>query len=221
MTLNPPMHMSYLVMSASLRDGSLNTRLARLAADIIADSGASVDFSSMEEFEAPSFDADVERDEGLPVGADRFRQRLEATDAFVVSSPEYNASMPGVLKNTIDWVSRFSPQPFNERQGLLLSASPSMGGGNRGLWALRVPFEHLGARMYPDMFSLAQAHQAFGDDGRLVDAQLQSRLEATISGFTELVEATKHYPCAKTAWFEYLGEHPDHSFDRVEVPAAS
>jgi chromate reductase, NAD(P)H dehydrogenase (quinone) len=221
MTMKPPMQMSYLVMSASLRDGSLNMRLARLAADIIVDSGAIVEFSSMGEFEAPSFDADVERDEGLPAGASRFRERLEATDAFVVSSPEYNASMPGVLKNTIDWVSRFSPQPFNERQGLLMSASPSMGGGNRGLWALRVPFEHLGARMYPDMFSLAQAHQAFGDDGRLVDAQLQGRLEATISGFTELVEAAKHYPCAKTAWFEYLGEHPDHSFDRVDVPKAS
>jgi chromate reductase, NAD(P)H dehydrogenase (quinone) len=221
MTMNSPLQMSYLVMSASLRDGSLNTRLARLVADIIVDSGASVDFSSMEEFEAPSFDADVEREEGLPGGADRFRERLEAADAFVISSPEYNASMPGALKNTIDWVSRFSPQPFNERQGLLMSASPSMGGGNRGLWALRVPFEHLGARMYPDMFSLAQAHQAFGDDGRLLDPQLQGRLEATISGFTELVEAAKHYPCAKTAWFEYLGEHPDHSFDRVEVPKAS
>jgi chromate reductase, NAD(P)H dehydrogenase (quinone) len=221
MTMNSPLQMSYLVMSASLRDGSLNTRLARLVADIIVDSGASVDFSSMEEFEAPSFDADVEREEGLPGGADRFRERLEAADAFVISSPEYNASMPGALKNTIDWVSRFSPQPFNERQGLLLSASPSMGGGNRGLWALRIPFEHLGARMYPDMFSLAQAHQAFGDDGRLVDAQLQGRLEATIRGFTELVEAAKHYPCAKTAWFEYLGEHPDRRFDRVDAPKAS
>jgi chromate reductase, NAD(P)H dehydrogenase (quinone) len=172
----------------------------------------------MEEFEAPSFDADVERDEGLPGGADRFRQRLEATDAFVICSPEYNASMPGALKNTIDWVSRFSPQPFNERQGLLMSASPSMGGGNRGLWALRVPFEHLGARMYPDMFSLAQAFQAFGDDGRRIDTQLQSRLEATVHAFMELVEAAKHYPCVKTAWIEYLGEHPDPRFDRVDAP---
>lgn len=126
--------------------------------------------------------------------------------------------MPGVLKNTVDWVSRFSPQPFNERQGLLMSASPSMGGGNRGLWSLRIPFEHLGARVYPDMFSLAQAHQAFDDQGRLKDEQLQGRLEATIRAFMELVEATKHYPCAKTAWVEYLGEHPDKSFDRVDAP---
>jgi len=64
--------------------------------------------------------------------------------------------MPGVLKNLIDWVSRLMPQPFNGKQALLLSASPSMVGGNRGLWSLRVPLEHLGMRVYPDMFSLAQ-----------------------------------------------------------------
>lgn len=218
MTSDPPFSTRFLVMSASLRAGSLNTRLARLVADTILANGASVDFATMEEFEAPSFHADVEREEGLPGGADRFRERLESTDAFVIVSPEYNASMPGALKNTIDWVSRFSPQPFSERQGLLMSASPSMGGGNRGLWSLRIPFEHLGARMYPEMFSLAQAHQAFSDDGRLIDAQLQSRFESTVLAFMELVEATKHYPCAKSAWIEFLGEHPDRTFDRVDAP---
>ena len=95
----------------------------------------------------------------------------------MIASPEYNASMPGVLKNAIDWVSRFRPQPFNELHGLLMSASPSMVGGNRGLWALRVPFEHLGARIYPDMFSLAQAHKAFDGDGRLADEALGTRFE--------------------------------------------
>ena len=89
--------------------------------------------------------------------------------------------MPGVLKNLIDWVSRSRPQPFHERHGLLLSASPSMVGGNRGLWALRVPLEHLGARIFPDMFSLAQAHQAFDDDGRIADPQLQERFDGTIA----------------------------------------
>jgi chromate reductase len=121
-----------------------------------------------------------------------------------------------VLKNSIDWVSRFSPQPFNERHGLLMSASPSMMGGNRGLWALRVPLEHLGARVYPDMFSLARAHQAFDDDGHIADPQLQQRFEQTITAFMDLVEASKHYPCVKTKWVEYLGEHPDPAIDRVE-----
>jgi chromate reductase len=136
--------------------------------------------------------------------------------SFVVASPEYNASFPGVLKNAIDWVSRFRPQPFNERHGLLISASPSMAGGNRGLWSLRIPLEHLGARLYPDMFSLAQAHKALGPDGRIVNDQLQERFEANVANFMDLVEASKHYPCMKRAWVEYLGEAPDPVLDRVE-----
>ena len=124
--------------------------------------------------------------------------------------------MPGVLKNTIDWVSRYRPQPFNGRQALLMSASPSMAGGNRGLWALRVPLEHLGARVYPDMFSLAQAHEAFGQDERLVNARLQQQFEGTIDCFLDLVEAAKHYPALKKQWVEFLGEQPTAVTDRVE-----
>jgi NAD(P)H-dependent FMN reductase len=175
----------------------------------------------MEEFDSPSFDADDESEVGLPSGAQSLRERLEASDGFVISSPEYNGSMPGTLKNVIDWVSRVSrarPQPFNERHGLLLSASPSMAGGNRGLWALRVPFEHLGARIYPDMFSLARAHQAF-DNGRIADSMLQDRFDANVATFMDLVEAATHYPCVKRAWVEYLGEGPDPAYDRVEAPA--
>ena len=206
----------FLVFSASLRADSLNGRLARLAATTIEANGGAVDFTSMPDFDAPSCNADVQNEEGFPPGADRFRECIQTNDAFVISSPEYNASMPGVLKNSIDWVSRFSPQPFNEKHGLVLSASPSMAGGNRGLWALRVPFEHLGARVYPDMFSLAQAHQAFDAKGEITNAQLRERFENNIVGFMDLVEASKHYPCVKTRWVEYLGEHPDPVTDRVE-----
>ena len=206
----------FLVFSASLRADSYNGRLARLAATTIEANGGAVDFTSMSDFDTPSYNADVQGEEGFPSGADMLRGCIQTNDAFVISSPEYNASMPGVLKNSIDWVSRFSPQPFNEKHGLLLSASPSMAGGNRGLWALRVPFEHLGARVYPDMFSLARAHQAFDAEGRIANAQLQERFEHNIVGFMDLVEASKHYPCVKTRWVEYLGEHPDPVTDRVE-----
>jgi chromate reductase, NAD(P)H dehydrogenase (quinone) len=206
----------YLVLSASLRDDSLNTRLARLAGRVIEANGGDVDNAAMHEFDMPSYDADVQRDRGFPAGAEELRRRLEGVDAFVVSSPEYNSSMPGVLKNAIDWVSRYRPQPFNERHALLLSASPSMVGGNRGLWALRIPFEHLGARVYPDMFSFAQAHNAFAQDGTIADSQLQQRFETNIANFMDLVEAAKHYPCVKRAWVEYLGERPGSVYDRVE-----
>jgi len=196
----------FLVFSASLRANSLNTRLARLAAEKIEAQGGTVSFALMHDFDVPSYDQDVQDNEGFPAGAEGFYKRLNETDAFVIASPEYNASFPGALKNLIDWVSRYRPQPFNARQGLLLSASPSMSGGNRGLWSLRVPLEHLGARIYPDMFSLAQAQQAFDDDGRLVNEQLDARFEKTIVAFLDLVEADTHYHCAKKAWFEYLGE---------------
>ena len=140
----------FLVFSASLRRDSLNTKLADLAATAVEASGGDVTVARMRDFDCPSYDLDVQNEEGFPPGAEEFRRQLEACHGFVVASPEYNASMPGALKNAIDWASRFQPQPFNERHGLLMSASPSMSGGNRGLWALRVLFEHLGARLYPE-----------------------------------------------------------------------
>ena len=206
----------FLVFSASLRRGSLNSQLAELAATCISANGGQVDVAAMRDFDAPSYDQDVQHEQGFPPGAEEFRRRLEACQGFVVAAPEYNASMPGALKNAIDWASRFAPQPFNERHGLLMSASPSMIGGNRGLWALRVPLEHLGARVYPDMFSLAQAHRAFTAEGRLADETLQQRFDTNIVNFLDQVEASTHYPCVKRAWVEYLGEHPEPALDRVE-----
>jgi len=123
--------------------------------------------------------------------------------------------MPGTIKNLIDWTSRFRPQPFDARHGLLLSASPSLAGGNRGLWALRVPLEHLGSRIFPDMFSLAMAHKAFAGEG-IADPALRSRFEKTLQAFLSLAEAAKNYPCIKKAWVEFLGEPPGAGADRVD-----
>jgi chromate reductase, NAD(P)H dehydrogenase (quinone) len=205
-----------LVLSASLRTDSLNTRLAHLAANAAQQQGGTVDLANMADFDVPSYDQDDKESVGFPPGAEAFHRRLEASDAFIIASPEYNASMLGVLKNAIDWVSRYRPQPFNEKHALLLSASPSMVGGNRGLWALRVPLEHLGARVFPEMFSLAQAHKAFDSHGGIADPQLSRRFDLTISAFMDLVEAAKHYPCVKKAWFEFLGEQPEPETDRSE-----
>ncbi len=205
-----------LVFSASLGGGSVNATLAQLAARHAAQFGAVVDPASMQEFDAPSYDPDLEASGEIPAGAQELHRRLTANDAFVIASPEYNGSMPGLLKNAIDWASRFRPQPFHERHGLLLSASPSMGGGNRGLWALRVPLEHLGARIFPDMFSLAMAHKAFSGD-TISDARLQQRFEQNLRAFLDLAEAAKNYPCMKKAGVEFLGEPPDMPLDRVET----
>ncbi len=206
-----------LVFEASLRKQSLNGRLATLAAAVVEQNGATVDRAHMWDFDCPSFDPDLEAHEGFPAGAEEFHRRLQAADAFIISSPEYNFSMPGALKNAIDWVSRYRPQPFKGKHGMLMSASPSMAGGNRGLWALRQPLEHLGAPLYPDMFSLAQAHQAFDTEGRIANPKLQTWFEGTVECFLELVEAAKHYPRIKTQWIEFLGEQPDPATERVQT----
>lgn len=206
--------LNVLVFAASLRKESLNKKLAALAATVAQKSGAIVELASMQDFDVPLYDGDLEA-HGMPAGATALRDKLLAHDAFILASPEYNGSMPGTIKNLIDWTSRFRPQPFDTKHGLLLSASPSLAGGNRGLWALRMPLEHLGARIYPDMFSLAMAHKAFDGD-QLSDVALRARFEKNVQAFLSLAEAARHYPCLKRAWVEFLGEPPGAGEDRVD-----
>ena len=211
----PDRDLRVLVLGASLSSKSLNNRLAAFAARLVTEKGGTSELANVGDFDCPFYDHDIEVETGPPVGAHRFSERVKAADALIVASPEYNASMPGAIKNLIDWVSRFRPQPFNGKQALLMSASPSMAGGNRGLWALRVPFEHLGTRVYPDMFSLAQAHQAWEGE-TLKETAVHDRLDRTLGCFLDLVEATKHYPRIKKVWVEFLGEHPNAATDRIE-----
>jgi NAD(P)H-dependent FMN reductase len=210
--------LNVLVFGASLRKESVNTRLAAIAARAAAHFGANVDLGSMHDFDVPAYDGDAESTEGPPPGARALHDRLVKSDAFILSSPEYNASMPGTIKNLIDWTSRFRPQPFDGKHGLLLSASPSLAGGNRGLWALRVPLEHLGARIFPDMFSLATAHKAM-DQENIAEPGLRARFEKNIEAFLSLAEAARNYPCIKRAWVEFLGEPPGGGHDRVDPVA--
>lgn len=207
---------NFLVFSASLRKGSLNTNLAKLASEIIEKNGGNVDYATMQEFDCPAFNGDLESETGIPIGATNMYNRIINSDAIIIASPEYNGSMPGLLKNVIDWVSRFRPQPFNEKQILLMAASPSMVGGNRGVLALRIPLEHLGARVFPNMFSLAMAHKTFTSDGKISDESLMQRFEGNLISFMELVEAQKNYPCIKKAWVEFLGEKTEGVTERVE-----
>ena len=213
----PPQTLKVLVFAASLRAESLNHKLAALAARVAESHGATVDLASMRDFDVPSYDADFEIAQGIPAGAEELHRRLAASDAFIIASPEYNGSMPGMLKNVIDWTSRFRPQPFDGRHGLLLSASPSMVGGNRGLWALRVPLEHMGSRIFPDMFSLSLAHKAIVGD-EIADPALRDRFEKTLVAFLSLAEAAANYACMKKSWVEFLGETPGAGVDRVDEP---
>lgn len=129
------------------------------------------------------YDGDVEDEAGIPPGGQELIRRLQACDAVVVSAPEYNGGIAGTLKNAIDWSSRTDPIPWDGKPVLLLGASPGGFGAVRGLWHTRVPFEAMGAFVYPEMMGIARAHQAFGDDGAFADAKNQSRLEGLLRDF--------------------------------------
>jgi len=181
--------MRILAFAASLRKASLNRKLVLLAAQIARDEGAEVDLAEFREFEMPIYDGDVDAAQGLPPGAQELKRRLEPADALLLACPEYNYSIAGPLKNAIDWVSRARPMPWRGKSVYLLSASPSPMGGIRGLWHARVPLEGCGALVFPDMFALSHANEAFDAEGKLRDAAQGERLRREIVGFVRLAEA--------------------------------
>ncbi len=172
-----------LAFAASLRRASLNRRLLALAVEAATNAGARVDLAEFREFDVPLFDGDAFAAVGVPSGAMELARRVSEADGLMIASPEYNFSLPGTLKNLIDWLSRLKPVPIRGKTAMLLSASNSQVGGIRGLWQLRIPLEGLGTIVPPDMYTLPWADAAFTEDGRLKETERQSRLEQMISGF--------------------------------------
>lgn len=179
--------MRLLSFAASLRRASVNKRLLAVVEASARAAGAEVDHADFAEFDMPLYNGDVQ-DEGFPEGAVALRDRILASDGIIIASPEYNYSIPGTLKNAIDWVSRFRPQPWRDKHVLLTAASGSMVGGLRGLWHLRQPLSGLGAHVYPDMFGLAQAHKNLTDAGELADERLAGDLDRVVRGFVAFAQ---------------------------------
>jgi chromate reductase len=180
--------MQVLVLGASLRARSYNVALARLASRELAAFGAEVDIAQFGEFDAPSYNQDTLDASGFPSGASTFSSRLRSADAFVIASPEYTFSVPGPLKNLIDWSSQDRPIAWTGKPGLLLSASVSSVGGQRGLWALRIPLEALGAHLFPEMFSLPNADERFDGAGELIDLEYADNLRALVRAFARFAD---------------------------------
>lgn len=175
--------MKVLAFAGSLRRDSANKKLAREALRALVEhSLARAEFIDLRDYPMPLYDGDREQSEGLPDEAVRLGARIADADALIVATPEYNGSISSVLKNTLDWVSRLKPMPIAGRHLVLLSASPGGWGGVRGLWHSRVPFEALGAHVFPQMMSLPGAGSAFDEAGRLTGAPAQ-QLHALLHAF--------------------------------------
>lgn len=183
--------MKLLAFAASVRTGSVNQKLIQLAVEIAREKGVEVDLADYREFDMPLYDGDLEAESGVPDGAIEFKRRLESVDGLMISLPEYNHSIPGTLKNTIDWVSRFKPSPFSGRPGFLMSASPSPFGGIRALWVTRASLESLGMIIRPEMFSLMKAPGAFDDQGHLIDSTNAQVFGELIEAFTNMTRSLR------------------------------
>lgn len=182
------MTVKLLAFAASLRKGSHNRRLIGLAAQVAREQGAEVELAEFRDFDMPLYDADLQA-HGFPGGTLRLAEAIGRADGILLSSPEYNYSLPGTLKNAIDWISRIKPTPLNNRSALLFSASNGQFGGIRGLWQLRIPLEGCGVHVFPDMYALPWAEKMFGEDGRIVEAERQTRLETILARYLKTATA--------------------------------
>jgi chromate reductase, NAD(P)H dehydrogenase (quinone) len=171
-----------LAFAGSLRTESYNKKLIKIAVAAARSAGAEVTLIDLRDHPLPIYDGDLEAREGLPAQAKTLKELLRAHDGLMLSCPEYNSSITGVLKNTIDWVSRpVAGQPelveFKDKVAVLMSASPGALGGLRGLVHVRAILGNIGVLVLPDQLAIAKAHEAFNDDGSLKNAKQQAGIE--------------------------------------------
>lgn len=177
--------MNFLLFSGSLRTDSLNKKLIHVIKnELEKNSSHQVQVVDLKSLDIPVYDGDIEAS-GLPKGVSILGQHIQNTNAIIIASPEYNGSIAGPLKNTLDWVSRLRPMPFENKTVLITGASPGGYGAIRGLSATRLPFESMGSFVYPQTFGLAKAHEAFSTSGDLIDSQITKRLNGLLSQFLE------------------------------------
>jgi NAD(P)H-dependent FMN reductase len=180
--------MKLLVFAASHRLDSFNRKLAKLAATHMAAKGATIDFAEYGEFDMPIYnDASYTKDD-VPDIARSFAKRAGKADGIILSSPEYNWSYPGSLKNILDWTSRLKPAPLTGKAVFLMSATPGSRGGIVGLTHLKLPIEALHMFVYPKMFPLGHAELAFDASGNLADAKQQQAFTLLLDGYRVFVQ---------------------------------
>jgi chromate reductase, NAD(P)H dehydrogenase (quinone) len=179
-------------ISGSLRRLSFNSGLLRAAVGFMPD-GATLEIADIRPF--PLYDGDLEAKDGIPSAVAELKDRIAKADGVLLASPEYNNSIPGVLKNAIDWLSRPAsdiPRVFQGKPFAVMGASPggfgTILGQNAWLPVLRT------LRTQPWLegrFMLSRAANAFDREGRLTDAAALDQLKGFVTGFVEFVRSKR------------------------------
>jgi chromate reductase, NAD(P)H dehydrogenase (quinone) len=182
-----------LVFAGSIRTGSFNARLAAIAAKEIARAEAEVTRISLLDFPLPLYDGDHEARSGAPENAVKLKRMFCAHQGIFIASPEYNASITPLLKNTIDWISRVreNKEPplsaYRNRVFALGAASNGTYGGMRSIMALRQSLElGCGALVIPEQIAVREASHAFDENDELKDERSAALLRTLARRLVEL-----------------------------------
>jgi chromate reductase, NAD(P)H dehydrogenase (quinone) len=184
-----------LVIPGSLRTGSHNVRLAAAAAYEFAQAGVDVTRISLGDFPLPIYDGDLQAKSGVPKNAVNLKRMIGAHHGVLFVTPEYNSSVPPLLKNTIDWITRvqdtqeFRGQVFRERPFAIAAASAGRLGGTRVLAALRLILSACHATVIPNQLALSFADQAYDDMDRLKNPADIEALKALVR---QLIDVSQH-----------------------------
>ena len=181
-----------LAFAGSTRTDSFNKKLVKIAATGAMEDGADVTVIDLRDFAMPLYDGDLEQQQGLPFNAKKLKDLMLSHQGFLISAPEYNSSISGVLKNTIDWVSRPSAGEeslacFKGKVAGIMSASPGGLGGLRGLVHVRAILENISVLVIPDQIAVSKAHEVFNADGTLKDKKQEDQVKRIGSSVAKLL----------------------------------
>lgn len=187
-----------LVIPGSVRNGSLNRKLAGATLSFAGQSGIEARLFDLRELALPVYDGDIEADDGIPDSVATFRQAIADSDALLFVTPEYNGFPTPLVINAMDWLSRL-PETSHHPSGLattankpvaLLSASPGPLGGLRAMNFLRQYLQMAFAMIVvPQQFALGRAHEAFDDDGLLKDPKAERQVGNVLDAMARLASA--------------------------------
>jgi chromate reductase len=182
--------MNIITICGSLRKGSYNRMVMDLLPPLAPAGMKLSELSGLDKF--PHYNADLHADGKFPELVTAFAAKIRAADGIIINSPEYNYTIPGTLKNAIDWVSRLKDQPFKEKPVAIQSASQGPLGGARMQYHMRQMFVFLGAFVFntPEIF-VGTAQNKFNDKGELTDEATKDFLKKQLEAFAKFVERVK------------------------------
>lgn len=184
-----------LGLAGSLRTDSFNKKLVKIALEGAKKAGAAVTYVDLRDYPFPLYDEEIEK-KGLPENVLKLQKIFLENDGLLISSPEYNSSISGILKNAIDWVSRPSKDQaylacFNNKVASLMSASPGALGGLRGLVHVRAILGNINVLVLPQQVAISKASEAFDSNGLLKDSKQMASIEKLGANVAQMLAQLK------------------------------